>query len=79
MSFEVIITEIGIITLFGMCIGLILKFQLNTQESRCDKIECFCFKCHRENLSTEQMIELHKFRLAEQGESKHENSNPIVE
>lgn len=74
-SVEIVLTEIGIITLLGMCIGGILKAQVNSQESRCDEIKCCCIKCHRQNLTTEELVELHHFKLRQAEEAKNEDNN----
>lgn len=54
------ITETAMLAAIGMIVGCVLKMQTTSQTSRCDRIDVCCglFRCHRENLTGEQVVEL---------------------
>jgi len=79
MDLKIVLTEMGLITLFLACIGCVLKFQQGTHESRCNKISC-CWNgiyCERENLDLEMSRELHRHQ-EETKETNERNTNPII-
>ena len=61
-----VLTETALLAALGLVVGCILKMQTTSQTSRCERIDVCCglFRCHRENLSGEQVVELRELQAS---------------